>query len=509
MPDLNHNVAVEAQALRLDQQHRVQEAVDLLLPLGRVGGLSGQAHYRLVRLLLEQSEVATAQEISDNALTRGADAWVLSAQSHIYQTAYRQDEALSYAERAWHLSPAIAEAGYALHSAHLLAGHELTARHLLTQLASEFPQHAEIQIEFACRAELSPNEQHEALLALQKTFPHARTLRLVLSTVHSALHDLDTAMDEIRWLLQRVPSSHEFLGLGALITLQQGRRQEAEALANQAINRSRYAFLAHLTLFHCALECKELAQARRVLDEVSVWVGSTINEMSFLPQMWSDLGEVEQATALLHRLNEVQPDTPEVALGLARAATGKKAHAEALKWACKAREMWPNHYESVIAEARGRYDVDDSEGALALLETLPESEAVDVLRLKARRSQAEDFMTLVAAYEDHLRTYPSFDYVWGILLRYYLEAESDAEVERLLTYPRPVPPYVRSAVNAYRSVVKQDDSAAERHLQMFLDTREKNRNWQWCWELIIETLESPKLAHWLVPLSNAAKEDGV
>ena len=503
------NSILEREARRLDEAHEVEAAVELLLSNGHNSRLSGEAHYRLVRLLLEMSEVEQAHEIGARALDEDVNVWTLSATSHIYQSIFNEKDALRFAEQAWATDDRSPEAGYALHSAQLLAGEECTARLFLTQLVDMFPDHPEIQIEYACRAELSPTAQSSALEALQKRFAQIRTLHFVRATVRSALHDLEGAQATCDWLINTVPSSHQYLGMGALIALQQGRKQKAASLAREALGRSQYAFMGHLTLFHCALESKDEAQARSIIEGVYPWIANTINEASFLPQMWLDLDEVDMARSLLRQIAERFHDTPEVAMGLARVACAERAYTDALGWAQEAKRLWPLHYEVVVTEARIRYELEDSDGALALLEGMPASESVDVLRLKARRLQEDDFLSLVAAYEAHLQTYPSFDYVWGILLRFYLEAKRDADVERLLGFPRAVPDYVRNAVIAYQNVIRNDLPAAEEQLTLFLRNREINRNWQWCWELIVDALEAPGLAHWLVPLSEAAQTDGV
>ena len=136
-------------------------------------------------------------------------------------------------------------------------------------------------------------------------------------------------------------------------------------------------------------------------------------------------------------------------------------------------------------------------------------EAADEIRLRIRVADESCVETIVDAYRDHLDRYPSFDFVWGTLLRYFLENGKNDGVAWLLAHPREVPAHVRHAVRAYQSTLAFDLPEARVQLEAFLNSRTTDVRWTWCWELVLEALDEPELSEWLPRLAQAAKDDGL
>lgn len=498
-----------ARATNLNEQHRISEAITCWSEiLNRVPNCS-IARYGLVRLYLEVADLEQARRLCDETGLWIQDALTSAACSHYFQAVYQISAALEMGERAWNLDSNSPQAAYAYHCSLLLSADELGARDFLERLHGRFEAHSELEVERASRAEYSLTEQYENITKVVARFPHCRTARFVSVTILNGLHDESATETALLALMDHSPMSGDVHALGALIALQRDQLALAVERSHRAVDLNSFSALGHFVQFHLALCEGQRDIARKIVMGVDNWGGQSIIELTLVPQMWVELDDVDSIRTRLKERYSVGVPSPEVGLSLSRIEAKLGNGDEALLWLESARSLWPNHFDASIELARALVERGEMSSADELIKGMSSCESVDELRLRIDAANGVDMPSLVCAYERYIRQYPSFDFVWGILLRYYLETSDDTGVDWLLTYPRSVPRHVRHAVDAYRAVVGFDVEAAQIHLQSFIETRTTDARWSWCWELVLESLEEPSLNHWLPVLAEAAEADGL
>jgi tetratricopeptide (TPR) repeat protein len=498
-----------ARAAELNEAHQIFEAIECWSDVLELAPDCSIARYGLVRLCLEISDFQRAGRLCEESELWTPDALTLAAHSHYCQAVYEVPSALEMGRRAWACDSNSPQAAYAYHGSLLLSADELGARDFLAELEGRFDDHSELAVERASRAELSPTDQYEHIVKVVRKFPHCRTARFVVVTILNGFHD-DAATDEaLSWSIAHSPFSGDVHALGSLIALQRDQLTYAAESSQKAIELNGFSALGHFVQFHLALCNGARDEAHEIARGVESWGAGSIVELTLVSQMWTQLGELDDLKARLILKYEAGAPSPEVGLALARIAAKLGDGDEALLWIEKARANWDGHFDATIELARALVERGEMSACGALLVGLSACESVDELRLRIAAANGVDMPGLVSAYEQYLRQYPTFDFVWGILLRYYLESDHDSGVDWLLSHPRPVPPYVRHAVEAYRAVVRFDIEVAQTHLQSFIDTRTTDARWSWCWELVLESLEEPSLNHWLPALAKAAEADGL
>jgi hypothetical protein len=313
--------------------------------------------------------------------------------------------------------------------------------------------------------------------------------------VLNGLHQKDATDAALTWLLTRSPDSGDIQALGALIALQHDVVTLAESRSMQAVALNPFSVLGHYVQFNLALFHGDREKARDIATHVESWVSDSISALTLLPQMYEQLNEFQAIREQLLDKHQAGNRSPEIGLSLSRMSLKQGDTDSARTWIEVARDGWPEHFDATIDLARLCVEQGEMKAGAALVKGLAACEAVDELKLRIQAADESDMETLVRSYEVYLKKYPSFDFVWGTLLRYYLESAQDEGVEWLLSYPRVVPEHVRFAIDAYRAVVSLDTDTAQLKLQGFLDTRTTDTRWTWCWELVLESLEAPELNH--------------
>lgn len=496
-------------ANELNDQHDLTGAIDAWSSILSHDPTCARARYALTRLCLEVSDFERAKALCEAGEKLPHNAITLSASSHYFQSVYQTEDALERSERAWRQDTDSALAAYAYHGSLLLSGDEVGARDFLASIDGRFSDHSELEVERASQPEYGPTQQEVFMTEVVRRFPHCRTARFVLITVLNGVHQQEATEAALTWLLKRSPDSGDIQALGALIALQHDLIPLAESRSNKAVALNPLSVLGHFVQFHLALFQGDRAKANHIVAHIESWTSGSISALTLLPQMYEQLNDFQAIREQLIHAHRAGNRSPEIGLSLSRMALKQDDAAEALSWVEAARDGWPEHFDATIDLARIHVEQGDMERAAGLVKSLASCEAVDELKLRIQAAHEGNMETLVQSYEIYLKKYPSFDFVWGTLLRYYLESGQSQGVEWLLNYPRSVPKHVRFAVEAYRAVVSLDTEQAEVELQGFLDTRTTDARWTWCWELVLESLEAPELNHWLAPLAEAAKVDGL
>ncbi len=498
-----------AQAQILNDQHEIEASIKCWSVVLSEAPDCSIARYALIRLCLEISDFERAQTLCETGQSYPDDALVLAACSHYFQSVYDVQSALDFSRRAWACDTDSPQAAYAYHGSLLLSGDELGARDFLATIDGQFDAYSELEVERASRAEIGPNEQCDLITKVVDRYPNCRTARFVLITALNGLHQEERTQDALEWLMSRSPKSGDVQGLGALLALQKDQMELAAERSDTAVHLNPFSVLGHFVQFHLALWGGHREAAFDIVRRVESWAENSISAFTLVPQMWEQLNDFEGIRERLIQKYTAGNRSPEIGLSLSRMSLKQGNEEDGLYWVKAARAPWVSHFDATIDLARLLVERGEMEDGAALIKDMMPCESVDELRLRIDASSGADMGALVSGYEAYLKQYPSFDFVWGTLLRYYLESADEAGVDWLLKHPRPVPQHVRYAVNAYRAVVNFDIESAESQLKGFLNTRTTDARWLWCWELVLESLEEPRLNDWLVPLAEAAKLDGL
>ena len=477
----------EAQVLTLELRGEITEAIDQLFELNRTVGLSGEALYRLCRLLLDKGLGRRVEPfIAD--VSHSLCPWVWAARCHYLLSVFRTSEALEAGLTAWSIAPHCHAAGYAYHGALVFAGYDHYARHHLQTLLATFSNDSEIIAEFLCRSAVPPNEQVHALSDLLSEHPSCRSTRFSLASAQLAMHQYEDASTNLSWLEECLGETSALCELRAMLCLQLDRVDEARYWGDKAIQQSDFCPHARFVLLSLDVRYHRITDALVHLEHVKKISGDSVLTASLLPTMLSMVGEQEQAVGHLETLRGNAFPSAEVGLGLAQLYNESGAHQEASK-----------ALEYAVLCDEGRYDVRYHlasqayiEGNLAqaasLLAKTPDYEASEILAIDVRAALGET-IDFFAEYEAHLKKYPSFDFAWGRLMRVILESGSSERLEWLLAYPRPVPIHVRHALQCAFFVKKGALPSAQSALDDYFCTIDGDERWGWSWSLIVEAVE--------------------
>jgi hypothetical protein len=119
-----------------------------------------------------------------------------------------------------------------------------------------------------------------------------------------------------------------------------------------------------------------------------------------------------------------------------------------------------------------------------------------------------DIQAIEMFYREHLDTYPSLDYAWGLLFRNAVEKGDLDEVNRLMAPPFSVPDMVGFCARAYVFSLTGDVAQTAQELEHLLDAEQAATHWVWAWEFAIEASTAPGMGRFRETVQGAALSDG-
>ena len=496
------------QAQACDHAHDLLAAIDLYESILVKEPTHHQAREALARLLIEVSDYTRAAMVCEAGVNLAPTAGVLAALSQIHQAYFQVREAIRYAQQAIELDIGCGHSWYALVTALGLGGDEQAADDAIVDGLMVCTAHPELLAEAATRPTVRPRAQVQRLLELTEQFPENRACRLALAIAYATVGEHLLAKENRELVLSQNPQSHSSQAICGMYAMLSSQWTLAQEYVDQARSLWPDSFYALFTQFRLHMHFAQLGEAREVLDHASDLSQGTSLHATFISQMVELLDGPEPAYELLVGYLQEWP----MAVGL-RAALGDLLRnvgeiEAALVCVQGGRQVSPERYDLLQAEARLLFDLGRTEPAETLANQLEESAEKDLLLVRIEAGRLTDSNAIEALYKAHLGRYPRLDFAWGLLFRNAVETGRAEELETLLAPPFHVPAMVGHCARAYVMTLADDNAGAIIEIEALLAAEQAAVHWIWAWEFALEAVASPDLSAYRTQVMAAASTDG-